>query len=206
VTIADLPSGDRSDAGTVRIRRRPSAIRLADLRRHVQVVEQTPVLFHASIEDNVDTPAPMDGGRSQPPSQGAGIASFVDALPDGRRTLSATAAPAPSAGNGGESRSHAFLTTMCSCSTTERHRPAADGCWSTRATAGCAADDILISHRLDLVRAATTSSFSTMRIVERRTPDEPGAGTRNHALRQLGGRDPDQTKSKHGSAHVAWPS
>ncbi|MSO34827.1 MAG: ABC transporter ATP-binding protein [Acidobacteria bacterium] len=63
-------------------------LRLADIRRHVVLVEQEPTLFHASVGDNIRYVRP---GASDAEVKGAaeasGIARFIEALPNGFATL-----------------------------------------------------------------------------------------------------------------------
>jgi ATP-binding cassette, subfamily B, bacterial len=89
-TIADLMVRLLDpDEGTVRLDGCDlRTLRLADLRRHVQLVEQEPMLFHASIEDNVRYVRPeataTEVGRAL---EAAGIAAFVASLPEQGRTI-----------------------------------------------------------------------------------------------------------------------
>jgi len=72
-------------------------LRLADLRRHVVLVEQEPVLLHASIAENLryglvdDGRAPMAPAEQQAAlrkaAEAAGVAAFIDGLPDKFETV-----------------------------------------------------------------------------------------------------------------------
>jgi ATP-binding cassette, subfamily B, bacterial len=72
-------------------------LRLADLRRHVVLVEQEPVLLHASIAENLryglvdDGRAPLSPAEQQSAlrkaAEAAGVAAFVDSLPDRYETV-----------------------------------------------------------------------------------------------------------------------
>ncbi|HET9372091.1 MAG TPA: ABC transporter ATP-binding protein [Vicinamibacterales bacterium] len=77
------------DQGTVRIDGHDlRELRLADLRRHVQVVDQQPALFHASIADNVRYASPdASDAAIETALDAAGILAFVRRLPDGLGTI-----------------------------------------------------------------------------------------------------------------------
>ena len=77
------------DQGTVRIDGHDlRELRLADLRRHVQVVDQQPALFHASIADNVRYASPdASDAAIETALDAAGILAFVRRLPDGVGTI-----------------------------------------------------------------------------------------------------------------------
>lgn len=63
-------------------------LRLADVRRHVVLVEQEPTLFYASIGDNIRyvRPAATDAEVTRA-AEASGIAQFVEGLPQGFATL-----------------------------------------------------------------------------------------------------------------------
>jgi ATP-binding cassette, subfamily B, bacterial len=89
-TIADLAVRLLDpDAGTVRLDGHDvRGLRLADLRRAVHAVEQEPLLFHGSIDENVRYARP-DAAEHEIAAalEAAGLAAFVGGLPEGRRTL-----------------------------------------------------------------------------------------------------------------------
>ena len=63
-------------------------VRLADLRRHIRVVEQDAVLLHTTLEENVRYARPdADRGDVTAAIAAAGLAPFVAALPEGRQTI-----------------------------------------------------------------------------------------------------------------------
>ncbi len=63
------------------------SLALKDLRRHVVAVEQRPFVFHASVAENVRYARPDAGdGAVRAACEAAGIADFVDRLPDGYET------------------------------------------------------------------------------------------------------------------------
>jgi ATP-binding cassette subfamily B protein len=73
------------------------ALRLADLRRHVVLVEQEPVLLHATIAENLRYGLVDDGRAPLAPAEqlaalrkaaeAAGVAAFIDSLPAGFDTI-----------------------------------------------------------------------------------------------------------------------
>ena len=88
------------DSGAVRLDGHDlRSLRLADVRRHVALVEQTPFLFHASIAENMRYARP---GASQEELEAAarhaGIHDFIDGLPDQWETLVGERGRALSAG------------------------------------------------------------------------------------------------------------
>jgi ABC-type multidrug transport system fused ATPase/permease subunit len=218
-TIADLAVRlIDPDAGTVRLDGRDlRAIRLADLRRHVQVVEQTPVLFHASIEDNVRYARPDATAADLAAAlEGAGIASFVDGLPDGRRTIVGDRGLALSAGERQRiALARAFLTNPAVLVLDEPSAaldPAAERLLVDACRRGMRGrTTILISHRLDLVRAADhVVVLDDAHIVERGTPAELEARAGAFATLFVNSVARDQRSNEEQStaapAHVAWPS
>ncbi len=83
-TIADLLLRMLDpDEGTVQLDGHDlRTLRLADLRRHVALVNQEPYVFHASIAENLRYVAPQaTDAQLQQAAQAAGIADFIDALP-----------------------------------------------------------------------------------------------------------------------------
>ena len=63
-------------------------LKLADIRKHVVLVEQEPTLFHASVGDNLRYVRPgATDAEVQGAAEAAGIARFVEALPNGFATL-----------------------------------------------------------------------------------------------------------------------
>ncbi len=77
------------DAGVVRLDGHDvRQLRLADIRKHVVLVEQEPTLFHASIGDNIRYVRP-DASEADVlrAAEASGIARFVATLPNGFGTL-----------------------------------------------------------------------------------------------------------------------
>ena len=63
-------------------------LKLADIRRHVVLVEQEPTLCHASVGDNIRYVRPgATDAEVKGAAEAAGIARFVEALPNGFATL-----------------------------------------------------------------------------------------------------------------------
>ena len=88
------------DAGTVRLDGHDLRdLRLDDLRRHVVVVDQTPVLMHASIADNLryGSPEATDADLARV-IRSVGLEDFVARLPDGYATVVGERGSALSAG------------------------------------------------------------------------------------------------------------
>jgi ATP-binding cassette subfamily B protein len=72
------------DSGTVRLDGRDlRTLRLADVRKHVALVEQEPFLFHATIAENIRYARPdASDADVADAARRAGIHAFVDALPE----------------------------------------------------------------------------------------------------------------------------
>jgi ATP-binding cassette subfamily B protein len=74
-------------------------VRLSDLRRHVALVEQTPVLFHASIAENIAYGRPgASRDEMAAAARAARIHEFISSLPQGYDTLVGERGQALSAG------------------------------------------------------------------------------------------------------------
>ena len=180
-TIADLAVRLMDpDAGTVRLDGHDlRALKLADLRGRVQSVEQSPLLFHASIEENIRYAKPdatdADVARAV---DDAGLTSFVARLPDGLRTIVGDRGLAVSAGERQRlALARAFvadpavlvLDEPSSALDPVAERQVIDGI--RRVMRG--RTTILISHRLDLVRSADAAIvLDGARVVQRGAPAE----------------------------------
>jgi len=169
-----------ADSGTVKLDGVDvKTIALGDLRRFVHAVEQTPVLFHASIEENVRYASPdasiADVERA---IDLAGLTGFVSRLPEGLTTVVGDRGFAVSAGERQRiALARAFLARPAVLVLDEpssaldpiAERQIIDG--TRRVMQG--RTTILISHRLDLVRAADHAIvLDEARVVQRGTPAE----------------------------------
>ena len=75
------------------------ALRLADIRRHIVLVEQEPVLLHATIAENIRYVRPDASDMEiRAAAEAAGIARFIESLPEGYRTIVGERGLAVSAG------------------------------------------------------------------------------------------------------------
>jgi ATP-binding cassette subfamily B protein len=77
------------DRGTVRLDGRDlKTLRLADIRRHVVLVEQEPTLLHASVAENIRYAQPeASDDEVRRAGDAAGLQPFVDRLPQGYATV-----------------------------------------------------------------------------------------------------------------------
>jgi ATP-binding cassette subfamily B protein len=151
------------DAGAVRLDGHDlRSLRLADVRRHIQIVDQDPVLFHATIEENVRYVNPAataaDVGRAL---DGAGLARFVSTLPGGLGTIVGDRGLALSAGE--RQRLVLARSFLAAPSVLVLDEPSAalDPTAEREVIAGFrqimrGRTVIVISHRLDVIRAADT--------------------------------------------------
>ena len=151
------------DSGTVRLDGHDlRTLRLADVRRLVQIVDQDPVLFHATIEENVryvNPAATSDDVRRA--LESAGLARFLAALPDGLRTIVGDRGLALSAGE--RQRLVLARSFLAAPSVLVLDEPSAalDPGAEREVIAGFrhimrGRTVIVISHRLDVVRSADT--------------------------------------------------
>jgi ATP-binding cassette subfamily B protein len=92
--MLDPDSGDvRLDGHDLR------ALKLADVRRHVVLVEQEPTLLHATVAENIRYVRPEASDADvRRAAEAAGIARFIDALPQGYETMVGERGLAVSAG------------------------------------------------------------------------------------------------------------
>ncbi|HUE88043.1 MAG TPA: ABC transporter ATP-binding protein [Vicinamibacterales bacterium] len=183
------------DEGVVSIDGRDlRTMKLADVRRHVVLVEQEPMLLHGTIEENIRYVRPdASSDDVRRAARAAGIASFIEALPDRYRTIVGERGLALSAGERQRvAIARAFLAdptvlvldepTAALDPVSERH--VTDGyemVMRGRTT-------ILISHRRDLAqRADRVVVLDGASVVETGTPGE--LAMRGGAFARLFGLD-----------------
>jgi ATP-binding cassette subfamily B protein len=158
------------------------SLKLADVRRHVVLVEQEPVLLHATVAENIRYVCPdAADAEVRRAANAAGIARFVDSLPQGLNTIVGERGTALSAGERQRiALARAFLAnpavlvldepTAALDPASERH--VIDGYQAVmrdRTT-------ILISHRRELAMQAThVVVLDGARIAETGTPRELAA-------------------------------
>ena len=166
------------DAGTVRLDGRDlRTLALGELRRRVQSVEQAPLLFHASIEENLRYVNPeATGADVERALDHAGLTSFVAGLPDGIRTIVGDRGLAVSAGERQRlALARAFLADPAVL-VLDEPSSALDPVAERQIIEGIrrvmrGRTTILISHRLDLVRSADAAIvLDGARVVQRGTP------------------------------------
>lgn len=166
------------DAGSVTIDGRDlRTLKLADLRRHVQVVEQEPLLFHTTIDANVRYANPHASDADvQRALEAAGIASFVNGLPDGIRTIVGDRGVALSAGERQRIALARALVGNPSILILDEPSAALDPASERHVIDGYrhamrGRTTIVITHRLDVVRAADdVVMIEGARVVERGSP------------------------------------
>jgi ATP-binding cassette subfamily B protein len=166
------------DSGTVRLDGHDlKDVKLSDLRRHVQVVEQEPLLFHTSIEANVRYANPdASDDEVMRALEAAGIAGFVTELPEGVKTVVGDRGVALSAGERQRIALARALVANPSVLILDEPSAALDPASERQVIEGYrqamqGRTTIVISHRLDVVRAADqVVMLEGARIVERGTP------------------------------------
>jgi ATP-binding cassette subfamily B protein len=168
------------DAGVVRLDGHDlRGVRLADLRRHVRVVEQDAVLLHTTLDENVRYARPeADEETMTAAIAAAGLAPFIATLPEGRRTIVGDRGLALSAG---ERQRIALARALVARPAVlvldepsaaldperEREIVAAYRRWMIHGTT------VVISHRFEVVRAADhVIVIDGARVVDAGTPQE----------------------------------
>jgi ATP-binding cassette subfamily B protein len=161
-TIADLAVRLLDpDAGAVRLDGRDlRAIRLDDVRRLVRAVPQEPAIFHASIEENVRyaNPEATDADVMRVLAA-AGLSRFIAALPDGVHTVVGERGLALSAGERQRIAVARALAASPSVLVLDEPSAALDPMSEREVVQGVrevmrGRTVIVITHRLDVVRAA----------------------------------------------------
>jgi ATP-binding cassette subfamily B protein len=161
-TIADLAVRLLDpDAGVVRLDGRDlRSIRLDDVRRLVRAVPQEPAIFHASIDENVRyaNPAATDADVARALAA-AGLSRFIAALPEGGRTLVGERGLALSAGERQRIAVARALAAAPAVLVLDEPSAALDPVSEREVVQGVrdvmrGRTVIVITHRLDVVRAA----------------------------------------------------
>jgi ATP-binding cassette subfamily B protein len=166
------------DSGTVRLDGRDLRdLDLTDLRTHVVLVEQEPTLLHGTIADNIRYVKPSATTESiAAAARAAGIAVFIESLPDGYQTIVGERGLAMSAGERQRvAVARAFLadpTVLILDEPTAALDPASE----RQVTVGYQSvmrhrTTLLISHRRELVMCADrVVVIENARVVETGTP------------------------------------
>ena len=152
-------------------------LRLADLRRHVVVVDQDPFVFHTSIEENIRYARPAaTNSEVLAAARAAGLGELLDRLPEGLATLVGERGRALSAGERQRvAIARAFLADPAVLVLDEA-TAALDPATEAQVVAGYEAvmrgrTTIVITHRLDLAcRADQVVVLRDGRIVESGPP------------------------------------
>ncbi|HUR21574.1 MAG TPA: ABC transporter ATP-binding protein [Vicinamibacterales bacterium] len=166
------------DSGIVRLDGHDlKGVKISDLRKHVQLVEQEPLLFHTSIEANVRYANPdASDDEVLRALEAAGISRFVADLPEGVRTVVGDRGIALSAGERQRIALARALVTNPSVLILDEPSAALDPASERQVMEGYrqamrGRTTIVISHRLDVVRAADQAvMLEGARVVERGTP------------------------------------
>jgi ABC-type multidrug transport system fused ATPase/permease subunit len=168
------------DSGVVRLDGDDlKSLKLTDIRRHIVLVEQEPTLLHATIGENIRYVRPDANEASvQRAAEAAGLARFVEGLPNGYATIVGERGLALSAGERQRvALARAFLAdpavlvldepTAALDAATERHVIG-----GSRTVMG-GRTTIVITHRLDLAMAADQIVvLEDSRVVDRGRPSE----------------------------------
>lgn len=166
------------DSGVVRLDGHDlKTVRLTDLRRHVQVVEQEPLLFHTSIGANVRyaNPAATEA-EVMAAIEAVGLTQFIGDLPDGLQTIVGDRGVALSAGERQRVAMARALVTNAAVLILDEPSAALDPASERHVIDGYqkamrGRTVIVISHRIDVVRAADrVVMIQGTRVVERGTP------------------------------------
>jgi ATP-binding cassette subfamily B protein len=168
------------DSGVVRLDGRDiREARLADLRRHVVLVEQEPFIFHATVAENIRYARPdVSQAEIEAATCAAGIHDFISGLPRGYETLLGERGATLSAGERQRiAIARAFLADPAVL-VLDEPTAALDPLTERQVVTGYQAimkgrTTILISHRENLsVRADRVIVLDGARIVETGSPSE----------------------------------
>jgi ATP-binding cassette subfamily B protein len=168
------------DAGVIRLDGLDlRELELNGLRRRVQSVEQTPVLFHAPIDENVRYAKPDATAADVERALGdAGLTNFIARLPEGVKTVVGDRGLAVSAGERQRLALARALLADPAVLVLDEPSSALDPVAERQIIDGIrrvmrGRTTILISHRLDLVRAADQAVvLDGARIAQAGTPAE----------------------------------
>lgn len=168
------------DSGVVRLDGHDlRTVRLTDLRRHVQVVEQEPLLFHTSIEANVRyANPPATEAEVMAAIEAVGLTQFIGDLPDGLQTIVGDRGVALSAGERQRVAMARALVTNAAVLILDEPSAALDPASERHVIDGYrkamrGRTVIVISHRIDVVRAADrVVMIQGTRVVEQGTPGD----------------------------------
>jgi ABC-type multidrug transport system fused ATPase/permease subunit len=168
------------DAGRVLLDGTPlTDLRIADVRRHIVAVEQEPFVFNTSIAENIRYARPdADREAIQRAAQSAGIAAFIERLPEGFDTMVGERGMAVSAGERQRiAIARAFLVDPAVL-VLDEPTAALDTTSEAQVIEGYSAimrgrTTIVISHRLELARKADrVIVLDRGRVVEEGPPEE----------------------------------
>lgn len=166
------------DSGVVRLDGHDlRTVRLTDLRRHVQVVEQEPLLFHTSIDANVRYANPSaTEAEVMAAIEAVGLTQFIGDLPKGLQTIVGDRGVALSAGERQRVAMARALVTNAAVLILDEPSAALDPASERHVIDGYqkamrGRTVIVISHRIDVVRAADrVVMIQGTRVVEQGTP------------------------------------
>jgi ATP-binding cassette subfamily B protein len=189
------------DSGVVRLDGHDLCeLKLADIRKHVVLVEQEPTLFHASVSDNIRYVRPeATDAEVRSAAEASGIARFIAALPNGFSTLVGERGLALSAGERQRiALARAFLADPAVL-VLDEPTAALDAIAQRQVIDGYQAvmkgrTTLLITHRRELAMAADrVIVLEGSRVVDQGRPDElaarPGVFARLFEIDQAAGID-----------------